>query len=69
MSNTMDGAERYYISDERLAEIRGMLLGDGISWPRVAPGVSREMLAGAIWDFLAERDDDPASPSPEQEQQ
>lgn len=61
-TGTLD--EPYVVSDERLAEIRAMLVGDGSEWPLVRSGVSREMLAGAIFDFLAERDDAASVPSP-----
>ena len=52
----MDGLP-YVVSDERLAEIREMFTLEGETDLRVTPGVSREWLAWALHDLLAERDE------------
>ena len=51
--------EPYEVSDERLAEICAMFTVEPFADLRVTPGVSREMLAWALDDLLAERDERP----------
>ncbi len=55
--------EPYVISDERLAEIRSYLAETQAGWQiHPAHGVTGYMLAGAVFDLLAERDENAESP-------
>jgi hypothetical protein len=49
--------EPYTISDERLAEIRGLIEHDEIDGVWLAEGTTNANCAGAIFDLLSERDD------------
>lgn len=55
------GDEPYVISDERLAEIRGLIDWNHSGWQTIPskPEITRYDLAAAIEDLLAERDDRP----------
>lgn len=48
--------DRYVVSDERLAEIRALLEPDGY-YVLAKSDASRQALASAVYDLLAERDD------------
>lgn len=51
-------AEVYVISDERLAEIRGLIDWKHHGWQTIPmPDVTIYQLAGAVDDLLMERDD------------
>lgn len=57
MADRQEAIEPYVVSEERLDEIRALIVDSDYSGLHAAPGASSDSLAAAICDLLAERDE------------